>query len=248
MKMARAILMKKGAREQFNDCAFNSSYEMNLTTLTALQTTLNCALSVFDVVTAVRLDFSIKMAPEDQCIGACDSDIVDCFEEFTNRLYKSKRVEYFMNWKLEWSELKGYHIHTVFYFNHELTKSFTLNSDAFRDFKSRWDKVTDENGNINICQSGLADTEDSYSVRGPEIHHYVLLTKNVDALNDLSLSDSNVKFHQQKNKQQKKCGFFYWISYLAKTDQKAMPFKKRFGSKSGFTLKEKITAPNAVID
>lgn len=227
--MGRTQILKTSNIEFCWEYSINSKYDLCLRTLLSLADTLENALSHFNVLTAVRLDFSIKKAPLDEYIGCSNSDIMSSFNDFMNRLYKEKNMEYFMNWKLEWSESKGFHIHSVFYFNHLLTKTFTVNSIVYKQFTSRWDKATDGNGNINICSSCIAPDDNSYRVRGELEYQYALLTENIESLNKIKLSDKAKQYHQQKNLLDKKCGFYHWISYLAKTEQLAPQHNKCFG-------------------
>lgn len=229
--MGRTKILKASGCEKFIGHSINSKYDLCACTLLLLENTLEHALSHFNMITAVRLDFSIKKAPQDQYIGYSNSDIMYCFNEFMNRLYKEKNMEYLVNWKLEWSKPKGFHIHSVFYFNHRLTKTFTNNSNVYEIFRFRWDNATDGNGNINICSSCIAPDEDSYRVRGEHEYQYVLLTKKVELLNKIKLSDKAKQYHQQKNLLDKKCGFYHWISYLAKTEQLAPQHNKCFGTR-----------------
>ena len=229
--MGRMIILKSSEIEDCWGSSINSKYDLCLGTLLSLVETLEQAKSNFKIITAVRLDFSIKKAPLDEFIGSSNPDIMECFADFMNRLYKDTSIEYVMNWKLEWSESKGFHIHTVFYFNHSLTKAFTLTSKVYELFISRWNTATDENGNINICTSCIADDEDTYKVRGGDAYQYAILAKDITLLNQMKLNDGAKKYHQQKNQLGKKCGFFHWVSYLAKTEQVAPNHKKRFGTK-----------------
>ena len=230
--MARFKILKKGSVQEYRGYRINSSYDLSEFTLNALISTLTRARFHLENLTAVRLDFSIKKAPLDEYIGCSNPDVMCCFNEFMNRLYKVESIEYFMNWKLEWSESKGFHIHAVFYFNHSLIKTFSLTSNTYKLFNERWDSATEGNGNINICKSSIALKEDAYSVSGEQSYHSVIIPKDIALLSRMDLNDNALKFHLQKLQLNKKCGFFHWVSYLAKTDQLAPNHWKCFGTKT----------------
>lgn len=220
--MARQRIIKKGTTEYFQGFRINAAYDLNESSLKELIQTLEQAIRTYGTVTAVRMDFSLKKAPEDQYIGKSNEDIQECFQAFLNRLNKAD-LDIMMNWKLERSPAKGLHIHTVFYFNYEQVKTFTTKSQIFKRFKHEWEKQTDDNGNINICTSSLAKDDNSFCVRDNGNYPYTILSNQ----EELPISEYN----KQKNRLDKKAGFTHWISYLAKIEQEASDKRKRTGKR-----------------
>ena len=220
--MARQPIVKKGSADYYGDYCVNQSYDLNRAHLDYLITTLDFALEHFTTTTAVRLDFSIKkLSHTDECLEASSDNIQECFQKLLNRLHKQTELKMLMNWKLEESEKKGLHIHTVFYFNHEKVKTFTTEGELFKWILDTWKEITGTHGNINICEGGLSDKDNTFSTNK---------TSQYTVLGNLEALKTNKDYHQQKNRFDKKAGFFHWISYLAKTTQKSTK-KKTFGTR-----------------
>lgn len=221
--MGRQRIIKRGTTEYFQGFRINSAYDLNESSLKELIKTLQQAVRTYGTVTAVRMDFSLKKAPQDQHIGKSNEEIQECFQAFLNRLNKAD-LDMMMNWKLERSSAKGLHIHTVFYFNYEQVNTFTTKSQTFKRFKHEWKRQTDDNGNINICTSSLAKDDNSFCVRDNGNYPYTILSNTEEKL-------TTSEYNKQKNRLDKKAGFIHWISYLAKTSQEASDKRKRAGKR-----------------
>lgn len=206
--MPRIKVIKRGT-EHYQGLSINSSYDLNQGCLVGLVDTAHKAMQSYGTALAVRLDFSLKKGIQDQYVGRSNDEINECFQAFLNRLHKLD-LDMHMNWKLEWMEKKGFHVHAVFYFDSSEVKAFTVQTSVFKAFKEQWALQTDSNGNINICESSEAASDNEFSVGGGQ--PYTLL-------GDLTNVEKNRSYHLQKNKFDKKAGFIHWISYLAKTDQ-----------------------------
>lgn len=227
--MARQKIIQKKSTTHYKGYSVNQSYDLNQTHLDHLVTTLHLALEHYPTVTAVRLDFSIKkLSHTDECVEASSDNIQECFQKLLNRLNKQTELKMLMNWKLERSQEKGLHIHTVFYFSYEKVKTFTTKGEFFKYLLDTWKGVTGTHGSINICEGGLADNDNTFSTN--KTSQYTVLGK----LETLQIN--NEAYHQQKNLFEENAGFFHWISYLAKTSQKASQ-RKTFGTrwKTGVT-------------
>lgn len=208
--MPRIRVIKKDTAH-FQGFSINSSYGLNQGCLVGLIDTEKKAREAYGTALAVRLDFSLKKGIQDQDIGRSNAAMNECFQAFLNRLH-TLDLDMHMNWKLEWMEKKGFHIHAVFYFDYSKVKTFTVQTNIFKKFKEQWALQTDSNGNINICESSEAASDNEFSVGGGQ--PYTLL-------GDLTNVDKNRSYHIQKNKFDKRAGFIHWISYLAKTEQKS---------------------------
>ena len=206
--MARKRLLGKGT-QCYRGYRVNSAYVLNEDWLSGLIDVTNEAIDSHGTALAVRLDFSLKKGVQDQDIGRCNPDMNRCFQDFLDRL-KHVVFDIDLYWKLEFSEAKGFHIHSVFLFDAIDVKTFTTRNKLFEDLKRRWALQTDGNGTINICKSSEALSDDDFGV--DSVHSYTLL-------GDLTNVEKNRSYHLQKNKFDKKAGFIHWISYLAKTEQ-----------------------------
>ncbi len=231
--MARQKIIKKGSATHYQGLSINATYSLNEHSLKELENTLRYALSTYRTVTAVRLDFSIKKASQDECLEASSEDIQGCFQTFLNRIHKLLELDMCMNWKLERSNKKGLHIHTVFYFNYSQVKTFTAQGKLFLDLRSEWRRITGEQGNINICSSGLSDTKEKFQVKG---------NRQYTILGNIPKDQTDKNYHQQKNQLTEKAGFFHWISYLAKTEQQATDKRKRCGARTYKTTETALSA------
>lgn len=219
----------------FNYILTNDNYELCEYRLNEMLETLINAIN-FNIrgntLLAVRLDFSIPNVNINN-IDMPSINIYEEFDKFMNRL-RAKRlmgqeIRFVANWKKEYSSAKGRHIHTVFYFDPHQFATFGPNTKLFRLIKQLWEYRTDDcslpsSGYVNIIPSYLCETWDEFRAKPSpwfkeerflEPHYYTILT------NDPKVYRSLGEFHQQKHQLGHKCGFLYWISYLAKKEQES---------------------------
>jgi hypothetical protein len=216
----------------------NRNYTIPLQRVTLLTDTLNQALSTFNVVTAVRLDFSYS---GDTVLDHPSISIFNAFDTFMNRLrrikVKGETISFFANWKKEFTQAKGDHIHTVFYFNHSSFSSFDARSHLFKQMGTLWQRCTEnlpleQKAHINIIPAYLCESDDVFRAKPwnevneqqYKINHYFTILTN-----DKVKEEQLLPYHRQKHLMHKTCGFFYWISYLGKTEQQA-GLRKSLGS------------------
>jgi hypothetical protein len=208
----------------------NSNYTIPQQRKTLLTYTLNEALSAFNVVTAVRLDFFYS---GNTVLDHPSISIFNAFDIFINRLrrikVKGETISFFANWKKEFTQAKGDHIHTVFYFNHRSYSSFDARSLLFKKMLTIWQRCTEnlpleQKAHINIIPAYLCESDDVFRAKpSNEVneqqykikHYFTILT------NDIVEKEQLPPYHRQKHLMKKACGFFYWISYLGKTEQQA---------------------------
>jgi hypothetical protein len=167
-------------------------------------------------------------------------DVYQNYDIFLNRLrrvkFSSTKIRFIANWKKEFSIEKGPHVHTVFYFDYTQVKKFSPKTKLFQQIEGLWASHTKEacfpaKANIHIVPSYLCESTSVFRAQPyqgtddpkyREKHFYTILTKNYDLFEELD------EYHQQKHFFDKPCGFVYWLSYMAKTEQQA-PLKTSFG-------------------
>ncbi|WP_158089141.1 inovirus-type Gp2 protein [Cognaticolwellia mytili] len=216
----------------------NRNYTLPQQRVTSLANTLNHALSAFNIVAAVRLDFAYSGRT---VLDHPSISIFNAFDTFMNRLrrmkVKGEIINFFVSWKKEFSQAKGEHIHTVFYFNHSRFSSFDATSHIFKKMNTLWQTCSmnlplGQKAYINIIPAYYCENDDvfrakpSNKVNGHQYkikNYFTILTKDKMAREQLP------EYHKQKHLFHKACGFFHWISYLAKTEQQAA-VRKSLGS------------------
>lgn len=239
--MGRNRLLLAGGCNEYNYYAVNNTYDLSTNKLDTLISTQQMALSTFNAVTAVRLDFGLsKMLRGDVEYQhlMLNGDITTVFTKFLNRLKRKKgkggsQFQYLMNWKVERSKQKGLHIHTVFYFDNTQVPIFTNNPrhcEAYKLIKELWLELTVGFGTHKLCNSALAYDDSQFNVHNGEKYTYTILS------NDCALISLKGEYHCQKNRHTTTAGWFRWISYLAKdgeregnTNQLASSVRKRMG-------------------
>jgi hypothetical protein len=218
----------------YNDINYNLSGKRRR----KLVKTYESALSEFGAALGVRLDFGISTALTDLEICILDLDILDIYKRFSDSLHKHldrQGVKYKRNWKLEHSEKKGYHIHTVYYFDYNSVQGFRKNSHLFKYIRGVWRKLTKEDGTIKLIDSCVTKDGQLFGVPNKYTNENdrqfsTILTNDLETLKTLNVSKSRHLYLKQKNQQDKTYGWIYWISYLAKQEQSAShKYKKCFG-------------------
>jgi hypothetical protein len=208
--------------------SINHSKCLDKSQLDKLIGTYGQALSDWIVVRAVRLDFSYPtcLSGEEQAILDIP-DILSSYKKLNDRL--RKKVELKRNWKVEYSEDKLLHIHTVYYFNNNEVQGFNLQSNLFKTIKNWWADITNEQGIVNLVPSYIADSDNTFSTSGKR-YYSTLLSKDSNNILSYDISSDAIQYHLQKNKQKFPCGWIRWISYLAKDEQNASDYyRKCFG-------------------
>lgn len=185
--------------------------------------TFNDALAEWEVIRAIRLDFSLpaSMTSEEQAVLDIP-DLLTAYQKLNDRL--RKKISLKRNWKVEFSEDKGLHIHTVYYFDSKQVTGFNLKANLYKTICGWWGDITNEKGIINLVPSYKSDSDNAFATSG-QPHYSTLLTKNTSHLN--TTSKEAYLYNIQKNKHHCPAGWVHWISYLAKDEQNANDHYKK---------------------
>jgi hypothetical protein len=215
----------------------NNNYKLTTKRINKLIATYEKCLSNFGIVTAVRIDLGIKTKLAQEELDIYELDIKACYETLHDRLRKhlnGKGIKHMRNWKLEHEEKKGLHLHTLYYFDYASLRSLRRGKgkEVFDYMKEEWDKITHGHGVIQLCTSCTSKENQKFGVTNEYTdennkQYETILVSDIELLDTLEVTESRLEYLKQKNTKDKTYGWFYWISYLAKSEQSAKDYSRK---------------------